>query len=134
MPFPRRLARFNRRVTNPVARTLAGRTRPFDVVVHHGRRSGREYRTPVSAFPHEAGYVIALTYGLETEWLKNVIAEGGCELIRRRATHQLIDPRIVATVDQPAPLPALVTRSLQQLRVTDCLVMTESTQTRTSAP
>jgi hypothetical protein len=44
----RRLAHFNRRFTNHVARPLAMLLPGFGVVVHTGRRSGREYRTPVN--------------------------------------------------------------------------------------
>jgi hypothetical protein len=56
-----RLARFNRRLFNPVVRTFAGRRgSPVAVVVHRGRRSGRRYRTPVLAFRANDGYVVAL--------------------------------------------------------------------------
>lgn len=51
------------------------------VVVHHGRKSGRRYETPVMVFRHEDRFLIALTYGgKDTEWVKNVVAAGGCEL------------------------------------------------------
>jgi deazaflavin-dependent oxidoreductase (nitroreductase family) len=45
-----------------------------------GRRSGRPYRTPVNLFPVDGGYVIALTSGPDTDWLKNVLVAGGCDL------------------------------------------------------
>ena len=50
----------------------------FGVVHHVGRRSGRAYRTPVNLFPSDGGYLIALTYGEHTEWVRNVLAAGGC--------------------------------------------------------
>ena len=34
----------------------------FGVVVHRGRRSGREFHTPVNVFPRHDGVRIALTY------------------------------------------------------------------------
>ncbi len=43
---------------------------------HVGRRSGREYRNPVSAYPLEDGFVIAVLYGAESRWVRNVIATG----------------------------------------------------------
>ena len=55
----------------------------FGVIVHHGRRSGLRYQTPVNVFSAGNGYVIALTYGPETDWVKNVLAAGGCELRTR---------------------------------------------------
>ena len=56
MPLPRRLAKFNRVVTNrvlgPFARYLPG----FAIVSHVGRRSGRTYQVPVSLFRRRDGY------------------------------------------------------------------------------
>ena len=52
----------------------------FGVVVHHGRHSGRRYQTPVNVFPAKDGYLLALTYGQDTDWVKNALAAGGCEL------------------------------------------------------
>jgi deazaflavin-dependent oxidoreductase (nitroreductase family) len=77
------MARFNRRVTNRVTRPLARRLPGFGVVVHVGRRSKREYETPVNVFRAPDGYVIALTYGPSSDWVKNVLAAGGCDLISR---------------------------------------------------
>lgn len=64
------------------------------VVVHHGRRSGRRYQTPVNVFTAGDGYVFALTYGPDTDWVKNVLAAGGCELRTRGQTIQLGSPRL----------------------------------------
>ncbi len=42
------IRRFNRRIFNPLMLTFAGhRGRPYSVVRHKGRRSGKEYRTPL---------------------------------------------------------------------------------------
>src|ERR671924_348945 len=53
MPLPRRLATFNRVVTNRVLGPFARYVPGFAVVSHVGRRSGRTYRTPVSLFSRE---------------------------------------------------------------------------------
>ena len=45
-------------------------------------------------FPVGDGYVIALTYGPGTDWVKNVLAAGGCELRTRGHTVRLISPRV----------------------------------------
>ncbi|MGH2562142.1 MAG: nitroreductase family deazaflavin-dependent oxidoreductase [Thermomicrobiales bacterium] len=82
MPLPDRLARINRYVTNPLMRLFAGWLPPFAVVVHRGRSSGRGYRTPVMAFPSGSDVVIALTYGADRDWVKNVRVANGCVLIR----------------------------------------------------
>ncbi len=123
MPFPKRLARFNRVVTNrityPIARTLPG----FGVVLHTGRRSGRSYRTPVNAFRTPAGYVIALTYGADSDWTRNVLAAGGCELRTRGGTVGLTDPRVVPTGPHDA-LPGPVRAVLRRIHVQDYLELT----------
>jgi len=81
VPFPRWLARANKIGLNRVVKHVAPRLRAFGLVVHRGRKSGRRYETPVMVFRHDNRFVIALTYGGDrTDWVKNVIAAGGCEL------------------------------------------------------
>ena len=94
MALPRRLARINRRVTNRVAGLLANRAPGFAVVVHKGRRSGREYRTPVNAFRDDDDFIFALTYGTESDWVKNIVAAGGCAIEYRGETLELRDPQV----------------------------------------
>jgi deazaflavin-dependent oxidoreductase (nitroreductase family) len=65
------VARFNHRVTNRVTRPLARWLPGFGVVEHAGRRSRRHYRTPVNVFRAGTSYVIALTYGVESDWVQN---------------------------------------------------------------
>ena len=95
MVLPRALARFNRMVTNPIGRTVAGRVPGSGIVVHRGRRSGRAYRTPVAVFSRPGGYAIALTYGPGAEWVRNVLAAGGAVLERGDRRIRLTDPRVV---------------------------------------
>ena len=65
------------------------------LIVHRGRRSGRTYQTPVTTFPTESGFIIALTYGAEnTDWVKNVRAAGGCELRTRGRVLRLDSPHV----------------------------------------
>jgi deazaflavin-dependent oxidoreductase (nitroreductase family) len=95
MPLPDWLGRFNRSVTNRVTAPFARRLPGFAVVTHTGRRSKRRYRTPVNLFRTGDTYVIALTYGRDRDWVKNVLAAGECEAEIRRKTVRLRDPRIV---------------------------------------
>jgi deazaflavin-dependent oxidoreductase (nitroreductase family) len=68
---------------NPLTRQLARSSfGPFTIVRHVGRRSGRSYETPIIVSPVEDGFVIELTYGHDVDWHKNVLAAGGCTLIR----------------------------------------------------
>jgi deazaflavin-dependent oxidoreductase (nitroreductase family) len=93
MPISRRVAHFNRRVTNRVTRHIAGWMPGFAIVTHVGRRSGRVYDTPVNVFRDGDRYVFALTYGAESDWVRNVIAAGGCEIRTRRMKVRLRDPK-----------------------------------------
>ncbi|HEY9525045.1 MAG TPA: nitroreductase family deazaflavin-dependent oxidoreductase, partial [Thermopolyspora sp.] len=90
MPLPQTMARLNRVGLNRVTRHLAPWVPGFGVVMHRGRRSGRPYQTPVNVFPKPGGYVIALTYGADSDWVKNVLAAGGCELRTRGRRVRLV--------------------------------------------
>jgi deazaflavin-dependent oxidoreductase (nitroreductase family) len=95
MPIPRTVRQWNKVGLNRVTKRIAPWLPGFGVVVHSGRRSGRRYRTPVNVFPTEDGYVIALTYGPDTDWVKNVLAAGGCELQTRGRSIRLVSPHLV---------------------------------------
>jgi deazaflavin-dependent oxidoreductase (nitroreductase family) len=95
MPLPRRLAKFNRVATNRVLGPLARYLPGFAIVSHVGRRSGRTYRTPVNLFRHGDGYVIALTYGAESQWVRNVLAAGGADVETRGRHLDLTAPEVV---------------------------------------
>src|SRR5918995_6497509 len=92
--LPRRLARFNRRVANPIVRLVAGRVPPLAVVHHTGRSSGRRYRTPVVAFARGDAVVIALVYGRGSDWVRNVGATGGARITRRGRSEAFVEPQI----------------------------------------
>jgi deazaflavin-dependent oxidoreductase (nitroreductase family) len=95
MPIPRIVARLNRVGLNRVTVRVAPWAPGFGVVLHHGRKTGREFRTPVNVFAVEGGFVVALTYGAESDWVRNVRAEGGCRLITHNREHALKAPRLV---------------------------------------
>jgi deazaflavin-dependent oxidoreductase (nitroreductase family) len=95
MPLSKRLARFNKHVTNRVTGHVAGRLPGFAIVSHVGRRSGRLYRTPVNVFRRGNRYVFALTYGADAEWARNVLAAGGCRIRTRGKTVELRGPDVI---------------------------------------
>ena len=120
MPFPEAVARFNRRVTNPVIGGVAGKVGPLAIVEHRGRRSGTRYRTPVMAFPKGEEVIFALTYGTEVDWVKNVIAAGGCTIEYRRRSIRLANPKLEQGLPA-AVFPWVVRTFLRLLRVRDVL-------------
>jgi deazaflavin-dependent oxidoreductase (nitroreductase family) len=95
MPIPKAVARFNRVGLNRLTRHIAPFAPGFGLVVHQGRRSGRTYETPVNVFMTSSGVRIALTYGADSEWVKNVIAADGCRLRTRGRELTLSAPNLV---------------------------------------
>ena len=89
------VASFHRAITNRIAIRFAGRLPGFAVVTNIGRKSGRLYRTPVNVFRESNGFLIALTYGRDSGWVKNIVAAGGCELETRGVRYQLSLPVVV---------------------------------------
>jgi deazaflavin-dependent oxidoreductase (nitroreductase family) len=66
------------RLTARAARSGRG---PFSLVRHVGRRSGRQYETPLILAQVPSGFVTELTYGTDVDWFKNVVASGGCVVV-----------------------------------------------------
>jgi deazaflavin-dependent oxidoreductase (nitroreductase family) len=96
VPLPRALGRFNRRVTNRILGPVVTRLPWFAWLEHVGRRTGRRYRTPVMLFGSGDRQVIAMTYGPDTDWAKNVLHAGGVTAIARGGRRiNLVRPRIV---------------------------------------
>jgi len=96
MKLSRGVARFNKRVTNRIQGLYAWLVPPWAVILHRGRRSGRQYRTPLFAFRRGRTLVIALLYGEESEWLRNLRAGGG-HVIRAGRTFVVGAPKVLAT-------------------------------------
>ena len=75
-----RIRVFNKHVTNRLFRRLAlSGLGPFAIVGHVGRHSGKPYETVIWVWPTltRDGFVIALTYGAEVDWRRNLLAAGG---------------------------------------------------------
>jgi deazaflavin-dependent oxidoreductase (nitroreductase family) len=122
MPLPKRLARFNRVVTNRVTGPFAARLPGFAIVRHVGRRSGREHANPVNLFHHGDRYVIALTYGADSQWVRNVMAAGDVRVRTRGRTIHLVEPEIVHDPTQ-SHVPAPIRPILRALGVSDFMVL-----------
>jgi deazaflavin-dependent oxidoreductase (nitroreductase family) len=82
------------RILNPLVGRLAGR-RHFTMVaqIHHiGRRSGRNYVTPVGARVSGRVMLIPLTFGNRSDWARNVCAAGECWVLVNGATYHAVRP------------------------------------------
>jgi deazaflavin-dependent oxidoreductase (nitroreductase family) len=113
---------FTTRVVNPLTRLVAGRLPGFAILHQRGRRSGRIHDTPMNVFRIGDAYVFALTYGSHVEWVRNVLAAGGCAMTTRGRGVRLVDPELIDDPDRllvPQPVRAF----LGLLRVTEFLRM-----------
>jgi deazaflavin-dependent oxidoreductase (nitroreductase family) len=96
MRFRKRwLAKINIMVTNRITRLFAGWVPGFGIITHVGRKSGKLYRTPVNVFRAPRAFIIALTYSSRSEWVKNVLAAGGCEVKTGGKKYHLSMPKVV---------------------------------------
>jgi deazaflavin-dependent oxidoreductase (nitroreductase family) len=94
MALPHWLSRFNLVVSNRVFGLVAGWMPWFGIVEHVGRSTGVMRRSPINVFRlGSSGYVLALTYGADVHWVRNVLAAGGCRLRTGGRWVELTAPR-----------------------------------------
>lgn len=127
MPIPKSVARFNRYVTNPLARLVAGWMPGFCTLRHVGRRSGETYSVPLNVFRDGTGFVFALTYGSDTDWIKNVRASGSCVITRHSREIPLHRPDFLTEEEGMALMPLPVKVMLKMFDVTEFLRMDRRT-------
>jgi deazaflavin-dependent oxidoreductase (nitroreductase family) len=99
MRMPRAMARFNRRSINPLAVSI-GQWAPLQGVLEHvGRKSGKRYRTPLTVFDTDDGFVILVGYGLESHWVQNVLAGGPASVRKHGKMVHVAEPRLVSKAE-----------------------------------
>jgi deazaflavin-dependent oxidoreductase (nitroreductase family) len=87
------------RAVNPVTRLFAGWMPGFGLLTYRGRTTGRTYHLPINVFVRGDKYLFALTYGSDSQWVKNVLAAGGCEIRVRGRDVRLVDPEVIVDPD-----------------------------------
>jgi deazaflavin-dependent oxidoreductase (nitroreductase family) len=71
----------------------------FAVVEHQGRRTRRQYATPVAARRIAGGFAISLAFGAQVDWYQNLLAAGGGVIRWRAHAYRVTAPeRVTATV------------------------------------
>jgi deazaflavin-dependent oxidoreductase (nitroreductase family) len=103
-------SQLNKRSNAIFLKIAGGRFRAYSLLKHTGRKSGNEYRTPVSAFPLGDGFVLALLYGdaAEVDWCRNVMAAGKCILKTRGIEYLLERPELIPASQALAAYPPLL--------------------------
>ncbi|ALG84277.1 nitroreductase family deazaflavin-dependent oxidoreductase [Gordonia phthalatica] len=123
MKVPRIVAHANKYVTNPIQGLWAGRIAPWAVVKHVGRKSNRPYETPVLAYVDGGRISIALNYGADADWVKNVLAAGEFTLVRGGTPLQIAGARVLPAdspdVVKPARIPAMLAESVLYGRIVE---------------
>ena len=109
------------RVVNPVTKHLAGWMPGFALLTHLGRKTGRSYQTPVNVFHRGNQFVFVLTYG-RSEWVKNVLAAGECQMRYKRRDVHLVSPEVIVDptmtlVPRPVRFIGRVARVAELLRM-----------------
>lgn len=126
VPLPHWLARVNLRFANRLMRPVAGRLPWLCVLEHVGRRSGTVRRTAMMAFSRDPDrWVIALTYGPDVQWLRNVQAAGRCRLLIQGRWIDADEPRRFRDASRSG-VPWIVRLPLAVLRVTEFLELRET--------
>lgn len=121
-PVINALRRFNRSVTNPrMLRTAGAAGEQTSVIEHVGRKSGRTYQTPVDFVPSRTGFLVALPYGTQADWVQNVLAAGSATVVTDGERLDVDGPTIVATADVADLIPSRTLRTLKLFKVEECL-------------
>jgi deazaflavin-dependent oxidoreductase (nitroreductase family) len=118
MPMPRWWAHMNKWMFNP--RELKKGVRP--VLVHVGRTSGREYLTPLEPTPIDGGYLFVPVYGVESDWVRNVLAAGSARLRTGGTEVVVTNPRLIDAEAAFALLPEGTARPPKWLKLEQYLL------------
>ncbi len=114
--------RVNRALLNPRQMRSAGTPGAYASVIHHvGRTSGRRYGTPVGAVRTDDGFVIALPYGTQADWVRNTLAAGSATIVDDGGTYEVERPELVAMDDALHWFGERDRRSFGLFRVEQCL-------------
>lgn len=83
---------------NRIALLLAGRRLipVWGVLRHSGRKSGREFSTPLAFIATPGTFFIGLPWGRNTDWVRNVRAAGRCTVRLRGHEYECTQPEFVS--------------------------------------
>lgn len=111
------------RLFNPLVLLLAG-TRFFPlyaVAEHHGRRSGKAFRTPVVVRPTSDGFIVPMPWGERTDWYRNVRAAGACVIRWKGRDYPLAQPEVIDAAAARAGFGAFERAMMTRFHIDLCL-------------
>ncbi len=113
--------RMNKEFMNPQQMESAGTPGAYAGIIKHvGRRSGKQYETPVGIEETVDGFVITLPYGRRADWLQNVLAAGSAAIVHEGQTYEVTDPQVIPLDGAPG-LSADDLRIARLFGVNECL-------------
>lgn len=123
-PVLNRIRTSNKYLLNPVMLRLAGRRYWYaSVITHIGRRSGRQYSTPIVADRFGDYFITPLPYGTQADWVRNVITAGRATLVSKGRTYQVESPEIIDATQALPLLPGDRRRTFERIGVEHFLRM-----------
>jgi deazaflavin-dependent oxidoreductase (nitroreductase family) len=124
-PLLRAIRISNKYLLNPIMRARAGRKNSSAAVIRHtGRKSGKQFSTPIGADPVQDGFIIPLGYGIRVDWLQNVLAAGRATVVAEGEVHPVTAPEVI---DAATALPMLSPkrrRSFERIGIAQYLKVT----------
>lgn len=115
----------NKYVLNPVMLRAAGTRYWYASVVHHvGRRSGKEYATPVVADRVRDWFIVPLPYGTQVDWLRNVLTAGKARVTHKGQSYDVASPEIIDATEALPLLPRDRRRTFERTGITHFLRLT----------
>jgi len=96
-PRTRRVVRFAARFVNPLVLFVAGRRwmPVVGILYHRGRRTGRQYATPIGMRPLGDGFVIPRTFSDNAAWYQNIKAAGEGRVTYLGRHYRVVEPEVV---------------------------------------
>jgi deazaflavin-dependent oxidoreductase (nitroreductase family) len=121
-PLLRAIRISNKYLLNPIMVARAGRKDSYAAAIRHtGRKSGKQYSTPVGADRVHDGFIIPLGYGTQVDWLQNVLAAGRATISAEGETHDVTAPEVVNAATALPMLSARRRRTFGRLGITQYL-------------
>jgi deazaflavin-dependent oxidoreductase (nitroreductase family) len=93
----------------------------YGVLEHRGRKSGKVFHTPVVVRPTADGFIVPMPWGMTTDWYRNVLAAGECEIRWKGKTYALHQPQVLDRAAAVAAFGNLQGRAMERFGIDQCL-------------
>ncbi len=108
----------NKYLLNPLMLRLAGQKYWYASVVRHtGRRSGRQYSTPIVADRVGDHFIVPLPYGTQVDWVRNVMTAGEATVVHKGETYRVASPELIASTEALPLLPRDRRRTFEKVGI-----------------